>query len=53
MRTAMDDLCIHNQTLENKILHIHHRQHDINMVRELEVLDPQPLLYEIWEVLVP
>lgn len=49
----MDDLHIHNQTLEDNILHIQHRQHDTNMMGELEVLDPQPLLYEIWEVLVP
>lgn len=50
---AMNDLRHHNQSLEGNIPHIHKLQKETDMVDELEVLDPQPLLDETWEVSVP
>lgn len=49
---AMDDLRHHNQTLEDNIPHIHKHQKQTNTMDELEVLDPQPLSNETWEVSV-
>lgn len=40
MRISMDDFRWHNQTLEDNMLHIQHRQQETYMVDGFEALDP-------------
>ena len=48
MQAIMDELRRHNRTLEENIMNIRQHQHEVNTREEVELLDPQPLLDEIW-----
>lgn len=42
-----DDLCLHNQTLEDNFLHIKHYQYEVHPAEKVEILELQPFPYEI------
>lgn len=49
----MDELCRQNQILEANVHNIQQHQHKATSIKEMEVLDHQPLLDKLWEALVP
>lgn len=44
----MDKLRHHNLTLEDDVHNIIHRQLEVNPLEEVELIDPQSILDEIW-----
>lgn len=50
MQATMDDLRCQNQASEDNVLHIKQRQQKVEPTNYEEMLDLQPLSYEIWKV---
>lgn len=55
MHAFIEELCCHNETLQDKFLHLQQEQQEkIGQPTEgTYILDPQSLFDKIWDVLVP